>query len=138
MVETKQWDNAEINYSFAAQFNTTKAFHRELTDVAREICQRIRKETKARSHKQVMHYSKKFEGEQRVDLVIALNQIYTTRARNRRRYIAADMVLDRIRETRAWLPILAKFFNSVAKDFHNFDTQLAALEGGLMLLGDDA
>lgn len=84
-----------------------------------------------------MHYPKKFEGERRVDLVIALNQIYTIRARSRRRYIAVDTVLERIQSTRHFLPTLAKFFKSVAKDYQTFDTQLAALEGGLMLLGDN-
>lgn len=139
MVETSsEWNAADNSFlTYAKQDTAIRAFHRELNDLAREVCHRIRKETKARSHKQVMHYPKKFEGERRLDLVIALNQIYTVRARSRRRYIAVDTVLERIQSTRHFLPTLAKFFKSVAKDYQTFDTQLAALEGGLMLLCDD-
>lgn len=139
MVETEfKWDSIETHAAFTNyRMAAIRAFHRELCDLAHEVCHRIRKEVKARSHKQVMHYPKKFEGALRTDLVIALNQIYTMRARSRRRYIAADMVIDRIQSTRHFLPTLAKFFKSVAQDYQTFDTQLATIEGGLMLLGND-
>jgi hypothetical protein len=139
MVETDDiWNNTTYDSLIAYDGRTdiARAFHRELNDLAREICHRIRKETKARSHKQVRHYPKKFEGNQRVDLMIALNQIYTVRTHSRRRYIDVDTVLKRIQSTRHFLPTLAKFFKSIAKDYRDFDAQLAALEGGLMLLSD--
>jgi len=137
MVETGERDRT-VSFAFSAErVETARAFHRELNDMAREIYTRILKETKSRSHKQVMHYAKRFEGEQRVDLMMALSQIYTVRARSRRRYIAPNMILERIRDTRMYLPVLARFFKSVEKDLQTVDTHLAALEGGLMLLCDD-
>jgi hypothetical protein len=114
---------------------TVKQFQRELKNIARDICTRILKETKSRSHKQVMHYPKSIkDSNDRIDLSVALNQIYSVRARSPRKYIDASTLRDRMGSTRYFLPTLAKHFRSVAKDAEAIDNNLAAMECGLTLI----